>query len=199
MPLCYYAECPGITSCHLVPHANAWMRGRGSACLHPCQAEHYSSVSLRRDAKERWVCRSCQEWLCSNECPERAFLLQQLQRVPSKRKPCSRPYTAWSVVDAPWAVHTLDASVVVLSGSGIEESHDVYYVADCKMSGCKQAGVQRVWMTGKNVSQKNRLSGIPCATWLREEHRAEVMSLCASCRRSFCWSHLMLICRGDRM
>ena len=88
-----------------------------------------------------------------------------------------------------------------LTGLEIVRSQQCFsiYTADSNMSGCKQAGVQRVWMTGKNVSPKNRLCCIPCATWLREEHRAEVMSLCASCRRSFCWSHLMLICRGDRM
>ena len=111
---------------------------------------------------------------------ERAFLLQQLQRVASKRRPCARPYTAWSVVDSPWPVHTLDASVVVLPGSGIEESHDAcYYAANSNMSGCKQAGVQRVWMTEKIVSPENRLWCIPCASRLREEHRAEVIeSVC---------------------
>ena len=69
-----------------------------------------------------------------------------------------------------------DASVVVLPGSGIEESHDAcYYAANSNMSGCKQAGVQRMRMTGKNASPRKRLCCIPCATWLREEHHAEVI------------------------
>ena len=78
-----------------------------------------------------------------------------------------------------------DASVVALTASTVEESHDAcHYAANGNMSGCKQAGVQRMRMTGKNASPRKRLCCIPCATWLREEHCAEVIESVhrAACR-----------------
>ena len=85
-----------------------------------------------------------------------------------------------SVTTAPPAVLSKsvddDASVMILPGSGIEESHDAcHYAANSNMSDCKKAGVQHMWMTGKNASPRRRLCCIPCATWLRERHCAVVI------------------------
>ena len=148
-----FRKVPGTMACYYAENAS----------LESCDQKGHCRIWMlgkRASPKERFCCSSCSEWLQSEGH--------------------ARPYTAWSVVDSPWPVHTLDASVVVLPGSGIEESHDAcYYAANSNMSGCKQAGVQRMWMTGKNASPKNRLCCIPCATRLREEHHAEVIeSVC---------------------
>jgi hypothetical protein len=78
-----------------------------------------------------------------------------------------------------------DASVMVTPGSGVENSHEAcHYAGNRNMSGCKQAGVQHMWMTGKNASPRKRLCCIPCATWLRDRHCAEVIESVhrAACR-----------------
>jgi hypothetical protein len=83
---CYYTECPGATGCHRVSQTEVWMRGRGSACLHPCQAEHYSPVSLK-GPKLRCVCNSCHEWLCSNDMADPVDGMGQCVLAN-----CGRPY-----------------------------------------------------------------------------------------------------------
>jgi hypothetical protein len=50
-----------------------------------------------------------------------------------------------------------------------------YYARNASVDSCDQTGHSRMWMLGNRASPKERLCCIPCATWLRERHCAEVI------------------------